>query len=107
MASRPGSPYSCLAHGFDFDLDLDLVSDQHATGLQSLVPVEAELLAIHARVRGEDGSLVAPRILDAPGILDVQHDRLRVTAHRELTVHAKVLVAHLLHRRALEGEVFV
>src|SRR5690606_22314974 len=91
------------AHRLDLDLDLHLVADQHAARHERLVPVQAVLLAVDARPRGERHALAAPRILDASAILHVEHHGLGVAAHGQLTVHSVVLPL-ALHLRALEAD---
>src|SRR6478672_5968490 len=52
-----------LLHGLDLGLDLDLIPDEHAAGLERLVPRQAEVLPIDRGLRRERGADVAPRVL--------------------------------------------
>src|SRR5438128_645462 len=66
--------------GLDLDRDLDLVADEHAAGLEELVPRQAEVLAVDRRRGGEAGAIAPPRILDPTRGFDLDDDRLRGAA---------------------------
>ena len=53
-----------LAHGLDLDLDLDLLADEQAAGLESLVPGKPERLAVDLGGGREADTLAAPQVGD-------------------------------------------
>ena len=56
---------SALAEdALEIDLDLDVLGDQEATGLQGDVPGDPQVLAVDLRLGGEDGPLTAPKVAD-------------------------------------------
>src|SRR6476661_2224704 len=68
-----------LLHGLDLGLDLDLVPNEHAAGLERLVPRQTEVLAIDRRRRRKRGADVAPRVLRLPVLFDAEHHLARDT----------------------------
>src|SRR5882724_997397 len=93
----------CL-HGLDFELDFDAVAHQHAARLQHLVPAKAEVLAIELSASHEADALVAPRILGAPAILDVERDAARHAAYGEVTDQPVAILRQLFDAPALEAQ---
>src|SRR5262245_29100995 len=87
-------------HRLHVELDVDALADQHAAGLEHLVPGEPELLAIDRRLRDEARALVAPRVGAAAAVLDVEHDLADDVANAEDAGHAIALVGHALDARA-------
>src|SRR5688572_1868938 len=83
-------------NGLDLQLDLDLVADQQAAGLEHLVPPQAEVLAIDRRPGRERHALVAPRILALAAVLDVERHLAGDAADREIAEDAVVVLAELL-----------
>src|SRR5215468_6603168 len=90
--------------GLDVELDVDAVADQHAAGLEQLVPRQAEVLAVDRCLRDEPDPLVAPRIDAAAGRLGVERDLAGRVADRELADHAQPAAADVLHARAAEAQ---
>src|SRR4029079_17657980 len=66
-----------LLDGLDLGLDFDLIPDEHAAGLQRLVPRQAEVLAIDRRRRRKRGTDVAPRVLRLAVLFDAKHHLAR------------------------------
>ena len=85
------------------ELDVDAIADQHAAGLEHLVPAEAEVLAVERRLRDESDPLVAPRILGAAAVLDVERHLARHVADGEIADDAVAIVRDLLDARAAEA----
>src|SRR5260370_39410150 len=74
-ASRASSSAkSALVRGFDRDLDLHLLTDEHAAGLQRLVPGENPVVAVDFRRGREADVAVAPGITGCALYLEGQHD---------------------------------
>src|SRR5205814_9384094 len=74
-ASGDGATGLLLANRLRFDLDAHGVADEHAAGLERLVPLQAPLPAIDLAARREAGPLFAPRIL--AGALERRIERHR------------------------------
>src|SRR3954462_6520123 len=77
---------SGLADGFALDLDLDLLADHHAAGLEGHVPGQAPVLTVDLGVRGEAEDGLAERAHGGALELDDQLDRLGHALDGELTV---------------------
>src|SRR5437868_12702311 len=75
---------SRLTNGLDIERELDFVADQETAGLEHLVPVEAEQLAIDRAARCERDALIAPRVCCGAEILDREGDVVGDAADREL-----------------------
>src|SRR6185312_646332 len=90
--------------GLQLEVDLDLLADEETAGLQRLVPLGAELLALdgHPAVEGELG--LPPGILGLPQPLDGDGDRLRDVTDREVAGHGQLVAARRRDLGALEGE---
>src|SRR2546423_4353874 len=76
-SSRSGSRRSGdgrLLDGLHVDLDLDLVADQDAAGLQRLIPLQTPLAAVDLGRGVGAGALAAPRIFAAPFVGHVEGD---------------------------------
>src|SRR3954467_8464883 len=86
--------------GLHLELDVDAIADEDATCLEQLGPVQAEVLSIEGGRRDEPSALVAPRVLRAAAVLDVEDDLATDVADGEVTRHAVALARHLLDSRA-------
>src|SRR3954470_5257603 len=86
--------------GLHLELDVDAIPDEDATCLEQLGPVQAEVLSIEGGRRDESGALVAPRVLRAAAVLDVEDDLPSDIADGEVARHAVALAGHLLDSRA-------
>ena len=73
---RCGSKRSGVADRADVELELDLVRDEHAAGLERGVPGEAPVLAVDGDVTLEADPDVAERVLSGAGLLEDDRDRL-------------------------------
>src|SRR5688500_100012 len=82
--ARSAGTDSGLAHTLGTDLDLDLLADEHAAGLERLVPRDAELFAVDLGGRAEPDDLLAPRALRVPLELDVELDLAGDVANRQV-----------------------
>src|ERR1700730_9552608 len=97
LATLPRALRLPLGHRRDLRRHLDLLADQDAAGLESLVPVQTELRAVDLRLGAQDDPLVAPGIggesLVLAGHQDLPGDAMQgeVTADVEA---ATVLAAH-------------
>src|SRR3954451_9166817 len=95
---RPIGP-SVVRLGLDqreVEEDLDLLADEHAAGLEGLVPVEAEVRALDLADDLETDAGVAPRIL-VNALRDALEDDLaRGAANRQVTGDAVGLLVELL-----------
>src|SRR6266571_4052857 len=95
---------SVLAYEFKVQGDLDAVTDDDATGLHEPVEVYPVVAAVDLRRRDKTGALFAVRIVAAAFDLDIEDDRQRDVAHRQMAGELPVLVVHLLDRAADERE---
>src|SRR6185503_16599065 len=86
------------------ELDIDAIADEHTAGLQSLVPLESEILPIERGLRNEAHALVAPWILCSAAGLDVEDDFPRGVADGEISGDAEAIVIQLFDSRAPEPE---
>src|SRR5271166_1524027 len=72
-----GPRLALLLNGFDIDGDLNVVSDNHATGFKRFIPIQAEILAAEGGRRGcADASVTHWIFYRGGGTLDVEHDFL-------------------------------
>src|SRR5579863_9988922 len=85
-------------------LELHAIADQHATGLECLVPLQTEVLAVESAPRREADPFVAPGVLAAAAVLDVERDRTRDVADGQLAGQAVTLRADLLDPRTAEPD---
>src|SRR5690349_23550480 len=93
--------------GFDVDFDLQVVADEHATGLESHVPGEAPVLAVDGRFGAEGLALAAPRVLAAAfegGVEDYFFGR---AAYGEVAVDLVFVALDGLDALAFKGDVGV
>src|SRR5579862_9666879 len=95
---------SRLGDRLDVDLDVDVLADEHAPRLERLVPLQPVLPAVDASLRGERDALIAPRVLAAAELLDIELHGLCHPADRQVARDHVPLVARLLDLRALESE---
>lgn len=63
-----------LLDDFEFDGDLDLVTDQNAASLQCLIPGQVPVFAIDRGGGTTTGTGSAPRAFRLTGVLDLKHD---------------------------------
>src|SRR3954465_6657245 len=103
-----GRTVSVLADGLALDLDLDLLADHHAAGLEGHVVGQAPVLAVDLGGRADTEDLLAVRAGGGALELDDELDRLGHVLDGELTVQdelgARVRLdagAAELHRRVL------
>src|SRR5690606_26501716 len=102
-ADRRPREVSCLG-GFglncldqlNLNVDLNLITDQNATGFQRLVPGQTPLLAVDLGARFKPGAQVAPGVGDNPGVLHVEDDRLRHATDGQVAVQLGGQVAGAL-----------
>src|SRR3954464_15143565 len=103
---RPIGP-SVVRLGLDqreVEEDLDLLADEHAAGLEGLVPVEAEVAALDLADDLEADAGVAPRVL-VDALRDaLEHDFLGGAADREVTGDPVGLLVELLDVGGLEAQ---
>src|SRR5439155_7274618 len=87
-----------------FDLERDLLADDHATRFQGCVPRHAPVFAVDLRGGAEAGHRDSPgRALDALEV-DLQLDRTRLVADREVARDVQARRTGLLHRCASERD---
>src|SRR5262245_60644055 len=91
-------------YALHFQLDVDAVADQDAARFEDLVPVQAEVLPVERGLRDEADPLVAPRVLRAPAVLDVQRNRPRHVADREIAGDTVTALRQRVDARAAEPE---
>src|SRR5450755_797501 len=94
----------CCAHGLQLELDLDAIAHQQAARLEDLVPLEAEVLAVEGALRGESDPFVAPGVLAAAAVLDVERDLAADVADGQLSGQTVERRAELLDPRAAEPD---
>ena len=68
----------------DVELDGDLLTDEHAAALEDGVVLEAPVLAVDRRRGGEPGARVAPRVGADAAELELERDRPRDAADRQV-----------------------
>src|SRR5262245_24851293 len=96
-----------LLDQLQLDVDLDLIADQPAAGLERHVPIQAPLLAADLSLRIKPGAGGAPRRRGLAGVLDVQRDGLGHVADGQIAVQLAAIGAELLDTRALERNIRV
>src|SRR5690349_941562 len=96
-----------LADRLGLDLELHLLADQHATGLQRLVPGDAEVLAVDLGGGGEADDLLAPGAHGQALELDVQRHLAGHAADGELAGELEVLALRLGQAGAAEDDLRV
>src|SRR5262245_58944868 len=101
-----GSGRSCGRYldGLHLQLDVDAIADEDAAGLEQLVPVQAEVLPVEGRRRRESETFVAPWILRAAAVLDVERHLARDVADRQVPDDAKALPRDLFDSRGPESQ---
>src|SRR5918994_2586443 len=75
---------SLLRSSFDVERDLDLFADEDAAGLEGGVPVEAVVLAVEGRRRGEADDLRAEGRGATASLLGVDRDLAGDAVHRQV-----------------------
>src|SRR5438105_2531604 len=102
---RPGlSGFRLCRIQLGFDLERDLLADDHAARFQSCVPRHAPVFAVDLRRGAEARNRGSPRrALDALE-LDLQLDRARLVADREVACDVQAGRTRLLHGRATERD---
>lgn len=90
--------------GLALDLDLDLLADQDAAGLQRLVPGQAELLAVDLGRDREAPDVLAPRVGAGAAVLDGELDRLGDVADGEVTDEGELVTGVADDAGAAEGQ---
>src|SRR5690606_17427289 len=98
------SGYSLGADGRALDLDGDLLADQYATGLERLVPGEAEVLAVDLGLGREAEDVLAPRVGGGAAELDVEGDLLGHVPDGEVTDDLELVAGVLGDPLAPEGD---
>src|SRR6185503_17234175 len=93
-----------LLHGLDLGLDLDFVPDEHAAGLERLVPRQAEVLPIDRGLRRERGADVAPRVLRLAVLFDAEHHLARDTPDCQIADDIDLIARSWLDARADETQ---
>ena len=101
LANRAAVALYGLGDGLDVDLDVDVLADEDAAGLERLVPLQPEVPAIDPRLRREGHALVAPGVLAAAELFDVELHGLGHPVDRQVAGHGVLLLAGLLDLRAL------
>src|SRR5690349_21828089 len=96
-----------LAARLDVDLELELVADGEAAGVERHVEGYAPFLAVEAAGRLEADDLGALRVLAPAGQFDVEGDRVADAAHRQVAGHLRPIGALELDPRALERDLRV
>src|ERR1043165_7729405 len=81
-----------LRDGLDLGLDFDRIPDEHAAGLERLVPRQAEVLSIDRRLRRERGADVAPRVLCLAVLLDAKHHLARDALDGQIADHLDLVI---------------
>src|SRR5690606_12569399 len=92
-------PCSVLENRLNLDGELDLVAHQHASGLQRLVPGEAEVPAVDAAAGAEADALATPRVLPASLVDHVEGHLASHVLDREIA-HQLELIARGCERPA-------
>src|SRR5437868_3737240 len=93
--------------GFDVNLDLQVVADEHATGLESYVPGEAPILAVDGRLGAEGLALATPRVLAATFEGGVEDYFLGRAADSEVAIDLIFVALDRLDALALKGDIGV
>ncbi len=92
-----------LGVGFDFDRDLDLLANEHSTGLEGGIVVEPEVRAVDFGGSGVTQHLLAPRIGALAIEFGIQHNLVSHATNREIAGHLEI-VALGFDAGALEGQ---
>src|SRR5262245_7802645 len=103
----PVAGRSVLLDGLDLEVELGLLADEHAAGLEGHVPGETEVLPVHLGRRREAGPAAAPGIGRPPEVLDVERDGPGYAVHGEVTLEAEPTRTLPLHPGAPEGDLRV
>src|SRR4029450_8580154 len=93
-----------LLHGLDLGLDLDFVPDEHAAGLERLVPRQAEVLPIDRGLRRERGADVAPWVLRLAVLFDAEHHLARDALDCQIADDIDLIARSWLDARADETQ---
>src|SRR4029077_11766551 len=93
-----------LLHRLDFGLNLDAISDEHAAGLERLIPRQTEVLAIDRRRRRERGADVAPRVLRLAVLFDAKHHLARDAPDCQIADDIDLVARSWLDARADETQ---
>src|SRR6187455_2854389 len=104
LLSGLGRSCGCGLDGLDFELDVHPLADDYATGLECLIPLQAEVAPIDGSLRRECEAVVPPWVLRAAAELAVQDHFACGVADREVTVDAIPLAAQGLDAATLEGQ---
>src|SRR5579871_2348738 len=91
-------------HRLELQVDLHVLADQDAAGLQRLVPPGAELLALDDHLTVEGDLVVPPGVLGLPQLLHVDGDRLGHVADRQVAGHLQLVAARGGDLGALERQ---
>src|SRR5688500_4173165 len=73
-------------HDGEIDLDLDVLANEKAAGLERDVPGQADVLAVDLRAGAERGTLPALHVRNDPAEVGIQHDRTGNAANRQLAL---------------------
>src|ERR1700730_3525498 len=90
--------------GLEVDLELDIVTEQEAAGLESLVPGQVVVLSVQLGLGGEAHAAVAPWVLALATEAGVKRDLLAFAADGHITDHLEVRRGLTLDSLALEGD---
>src|SRR4051794_34475703 len=85
----------CL-DGLHFQLNFDAVSDQEASGLQHLVPLEPEVLPVNRSLGDESQPLIAPRVFGLAAVLHLEGHLARDIADGEFANDKVAVTLELL-----------
>src|ERR1700730_321559 len=100
---RAKSFWDLLDH-FAIDVDVNVVTDDHAAVVHSGVPLHAEVLTVEPGGGVHGGALVAPRIFYWGGrSIYIQNDLLGSAANGEIAGHFEFAWGNLLDLRGFEG----
>src|SRR5690349_11607731 len=105
-SSARGRARSGVADRRDVELELDLLGDEDAAGLERGVPGEAPVLAVDAGAALEADAQVAERVAGRAGRLEGDRDRLGLPLDGQLTGDDPVLAVALDLGRG-EGDLLV
>lgn len=67
----------------DVDIDIDTVADEHAAGLERLVPFQAEVFPVDSLSRDESDVLTAQQIRGSAAVLDFERHLARRVADED------------------------
>src|SRR5215469_3603349 len=108
LFERSGSHVSMLGGNggtlddLSIDLNIDLIADQHTTGLQRYVPVQIEVLAINRGGNRKSGTPITLHVLGLAVECRLQHDSPGHAMQRKISLDTVLVLADLFHFGTLE-----